>query len=130
MAGLASEAWPLARLRAARAAYLWRLQSEWDVADSGLADLQVAFRWLLQLQAGEVTAELLRARTCYVAELHAARLGPDDEIADLAAVHQDLITEALVQAAGRELAHPESRCAPGSSALPRGVNRGISRRRS
>jgi len=106
-------------LHAARAAYLWCLQAECDAASGGLADLQVAFQWLLQIEAGEVTADLLRARTCYVAELHAAQLGPDGEIADLAALHQDLITEALDRAAARGLANPERRCGPRPSAPPR-----------
>ena len=119
------------RLQAARAAYLWRLQAERDPATGGLADLKVAFLWLLQLQTGEVSPDLLRARTCYVAELHAAQLGPDGEIAHLAALHQDLITEALDQAAAGACRTPEPRCRPATpERTPRGVSRGNSRRHS
>lgn len=91
----------LTSLHAARAAYLWRLQADRDPETGAPSDLRAAFRWLLQLQAGEETVDLLRARAAYVAELHAAHLGPDSEIAELAKLHQDLISHALDQAAGR-----------------------------
>jgi len=89
----------LTSLQVARAAYVWQLQRERHAVGDRLADLHVAFQWLLQLQVGEASTDLLRARTAYVAELHAARLERDAEIADLAAVHQDLISAELVYAA-------------------------------
>ena len=92
-------------LQAARAAYLWRLHADRGELENRLADLEVVFRWLLQVQAGEQTADLLRARATYVAELAGAGLRFDAEIADLAAVHQELISAELHQAAAQSLVH-------------------------
>lgn len=87
-----------ASLRAACASYLWRLQAERAALVDRLADLDVAFRWLLQVQDGEETAALLHARAGYVAALHAAHPDLAEAIDDLAGLHQDLITAALDEA--------------------------------
>jgi hypothetical protein len=110
-------------LGAAQAAYLWRLQSERVEIDRRLADLDLAFRLLLQLQTGEQTAALLRARAAYVAELAEAGLDFEAQIADLATIHQRLISAALDQAAARGIADRNS------AALNRGYPAGSSRRR-
>ena len=77
---------------------MWRLQCEQHTLDDQLTDLQVVFRWLLQIHAGDVSTDLLRARAAYVAEMHAADKDLDAEIAGLVKLHQDLITAELDRA--------------------------------
>jgi hypothetical protein len=110
-------------LGAARAVYLWHLQSEREEIDGRLADLDLAFRLLLQLQTGGQTATLLRARAAYVAELVGADLDLEAQIADLATIHQHLISAALDQAAARGIANVNSAARNG------GYPAGSSRRR-
>jgi hypothetical protein len=82
-------------LEVERAAYVWRLQCDQPTLDDRLADLQVAFRWLLQIHAGSATPNLVRARAPYVRELHAEKRDLDAEIAELAQLHHDLIAAEL-----------------------------------
>jgi hypothetical protein len=109
-------------LQVARAAYLWqlRLHSMQPASDGRLGGVEVAFQWLLELETGGLNADLLRTRAGYIAELYAAHLGADAEIADLAALHHDLLSGALDQAAGAassiplpQSAAPPSRAATG-----------------
>jgi hypothetical protein len=112
---------PLTALDVARAAYIWQLQGGRYALSDQLAELEVAFRWLLRLQTDEVTTELLRARTAYVAELHAGQPDLDGAIANLAMLHQNLISAELDRAAA--LSTPPRR--PGSPApRPRAPARG------
>ena len=109
---LAGERVCVSALQAARAAYVWRLQSERAAVADQLADLNLAFRLLLLLQDSEETTDLLRARTAYVAEVHAAHPDLDGKVDDLAAVHQHVITAALDQADALSLASTQHSGAP------------------
>ena len=51
----------LTALDAARASYLWQLRSQRPLVGDQLADLSIAFRWLLSLHLDEATAPLDRA---------------------------------------------------------------------
>ena len=116
---------PLTSLQVQRAASMWRLQCEQQTLDDQLTDLQVVFRWLLQIHAGDLTTDLLRARAAYVAEMHAASKDLDAEIAELAKLHQDLITAELDRATA--LCMPRRRDCPGVRA-PDPASRELGRR--
>ena len=69
-------------LDAARASYLWQLRSQRPLVTDQLADLSVAFVWLLSVHLDEATPPLIQARAAYVPELHTAVRDLDEEIAN------------------------------------------------
>ena len=104
----------LTALDAARASYLWQLRSQRPLGADQLADLTVAFRWLLSLHLDEATAPLVQARAAYLAELHTSVRDLDQEIADLASLYALLMSAELDRAAVLMPPAPPSaeRCAP------------------
>ena len=82
----------LTALDAARASYLWQLRSQRALVADQLADLTVAFRWLLSLQLDEATPPLVQARAAYVAELHTSVRDLEEEIAELASLYTRLVS--------------------------------------
>ena len=107
----------LTALDAARASYLCQLRSQRTLVADQLADLSVAFRWLLSLHLDEATPPLVQARAAYVAELHISVQDLDAEIAELASLYARLVSAELDRAAALMPSAPPGaeRCAPAAA---------------
>jgi hypothetical protein len=111
----------LSVLDAARASYLWELRSQRPLVTDQLADLSIAFRWLLSLHLDEATPPLVQARAVYVAALHTSMRDLEEEIAELASLYARLVSAELDRAAALMPPAPPGaeRCAPASARASR-----------